>query len=61
MNTTKGVLYAPRGPLETFFCFVFPVLSWGTSLLCMVGELAKGGAVAVAVSIGDRGKETFDM
>ena len=33
--------------------FVRGFLSWQTSLLCIVGELAVGGSVAVAVGIGD--------
>ena len=33
---------------------VFWVLSWQTSLLYMVGELAGGGSVAVAICVGDR-------
>ena len=30
-------------------------------LLCIAGELARGVFVAVAVSVGDRGKVTCDM
>ena len=30
------------------------VLSWQTSLLCIVGELAGGGSVAVAVGVSER-------
>ena len=33
-----------------FFRGVF----WQISLLCIVGELARGGSVAVAVGVGDR-------
>ena len=40
---------------------IFLVLSWWTHLLCIVRELARGGCVAVAVSVGDRGKVTCDM
>ena len=32
----------------------FWILSWKTSLLCIVGELAGGRSVAVAVGVGDR-------
>ena len=35
-----------------FLCFL--VLSWLISPLCIVGELAGGGSVSVAVALGDR-------
>ena len=43
--------------IADFFCVLksFPVFwSMGTSLLCMVRELAGGGFVAVAVDVRDR-------
>ena len=33
---------------------------WQTSLLCIVGELAGAGSVAVAVGVGDRLQVTLD-
>ena len=43
------------------FFLRFLVLSWWISILCVVGELAREGSLAVAVSVGDRGKVTCDM
>ena len=37
-----------------YFFFGFCVLFWQTSLLCMMGKLAMGGSVAVAVGVGNR-------
>ena len=38
--------------LDVFDFFLF-FLSWPSSLLCIVGEIAGGGPVAVAVGVGD--------
>ena len=42
-----------------FLCFLF--LSWWSSLLCIVVELAAEGSVRVAVGVGDRWQMTCHM
>ena len=59
MNTKKIDIMQLGGLKGQFLCFW--VLSWWTSLLCIVGELSWGGSEAVAVSIGERGKMKCDM
>ena len=53
------------GKLERFFGFWFCIWFFGSvlmnqSLLCIVGELAGGGSVAVAVCVGDMWQVTCD-
>ena len=58
-----------RRTKNTFFClkklgfenvFGLGILFWWTSLLCIVGELAGGGSLAVAFGFGDRLQVTHD-
>ena len=62
-NRYIKMYFMPLGGIKELFFVFCLILSWRTSILClcMVGELARGGSVAVTVSIGDRGKVTCDM
>ena len=44
--------YLDRGKLLALYLWVFG--SWLSSLLCIIGELAGGGSVAVALGVSDR-------